>query len=121
MCYPQPGPRCSGHARARLDIAWARNRTLRTPESQLLYLQARDGFDETPAGLAALRTQASRLEGQAGAVLLGRYDSALARRDAAFAAYRAKNGVMPAAACLVGDTPEVLSPGVRLGEKQVEV
>lgn len=62
MCYPKPGPRCSGHARQALDNALADVETALDAGDHDAYIRARedvdaaqDAYDRTSEGIASLR------------------------------------------------------------------
>lgn len=61
MCYPKPGPRCSGHATKRLDRA--RARLAKDPDNPALILAVKRAYDEylhTPAGIRELEASPGR-------------------------------------------------------------
>lgn len=62
MCYPKPGPRCSGHARDQLQKAKAAvNRPESTDEDIENYISAREEYYMTPAGMRLLRKKIDTL------------------------------------------------------------
>lgn len=97
MCYPKPGPRCSGHAKARLERARnaAMGMTVTQAERQEL-LDAQDAYDATPAGLSELTRDIAQAAGTRRAVELeGRLAAAQARRDEQIRAHKELTGRKP--------------------------
>ena len=94
MCYPKPGPRCSGHAKIRLDAARVRAKNDPTSKNKIAVLDAMDEADATPVGLNKL--DADRRAAPEGslerAVVAGRLTAASNRRENQIAAYKEITG-----------------------------
>ena len=119
MCYPKPGPRCSGHALERLDRA---TRTAAAApdnkNAQLGMLEAQDDFDATPSGLIQLEVRYRKAEAAADETgrevveqLAGRLAAATARRDTQIAAWRAQTGKDPSRVSAKIQGPRDDNPG----------
>lgn len=57
MCYPKPGPRCSGHVRREILRARVAYRRKPNDETYARLRQAQEDFLSTPAGLKTLESQ----------------------------------------------------------------
>ena len=97
MCYPKPGPRCSGHSLQRWLRAEGLAETDPTPANRTAALQARDDHDATPQGLHHLAAASGdrTLPEQHRAELLGRHAAAINRRRAQVEAYQEVTGETP--------------------------
>ena len=96
MCKPKPGPRCSGHALARLERARDADVSRRTNQTKAALMRAQDDYDATPDGISNLGQTVSGLVleklPRAAAEVEGRMDAAITRRAAQVEAYRQVTG-----------------------------
>lgn len=99
MCYPKPGPRCSAHAKSKLDKtrhAYDRAVALHDFESfdtaRTAYREAEAEYNTTPAGLEELRVKLAVAEGDAQIKLSHTYHHAKITRSDAISAYKEATG-----------------------------
>ena len=115
MCYRKPGPRCSGHAKERLDRATAACGPHASPAARREVLDAQDAYDATPKGMDAIKAQIAAAGPRRGAVvagLRGRLDAAEGRRKSQAKAHKELTGRLPVDKEAEAGPPQDGSPAV---------